>query len=138
MAREIATLPAREAIVVRGGWRVAHDLHSSLPGWLVLVPLRHVTRLDELDDGEAAALGPLLTDATRALIEATGCAKTYVMEFGERAGFEHLHFHLVPRMANIPDSRKGPAIFGYQAGLPVPEDDRDVLALELRSRLSRS
>ena len=135
MTRAIGTLPAREAIVVRGGWRLAHDLGSSLPGWLVVTLLRHVDRMDELDDGEAAALGPLLKDATESLIEVTGCTKTYVMQFGEGEGFGHLHVHLVPRMPHIPEGLKGPAVFGYQGGVAVAESDRDALALKLRASL---
>jgi hypothetical protein len=40
--------PAREAVWVEAGWRVAHDFTSSLPGWLVVVATRHVEALDGL------------------------------------------------------------------------------------------
>jgi hypothetical protein len=39
--------PPRERILVRDGWRVAHNFETPLPGWLVAVHLRHVTRLAE-------------------------------------------------------------------------------------------
>jgi hypothetical protein len=39
--------PFRERIVREAGWRVAHDFNSSLEGWLILAPLRHVRALDE-------------------------------------------------------------------------------------------
>ena len=51
--------PFRERFVRHGGWRVAHDFNSSLAGWLVVVPLRHVHALDELTAEEATALGDL-------------------------------------------------------------------------------
>lgn len=40
--------PFRERFVREAGWRVAHDFNSSLEGWLILAPLRHVHALDEL------------------------------------------------------------------------------------------
>lgn len=41
-------LPPREWIYVGPGWRVAHAFGTALPGWLVLVPRRHVTALDDM------------------------------------------------------------------------------------------
>lgn len=105
--------PFRERFVREGGWRVAHDFNSSLEGWLVLAPLRHVLSLDELTGDEASALGTLLRGATVALKAVTGCEKTYVMLFTEAEGFSHLHVHVVPRLADQPDDRRGPAVFGY-------------------------
>ena len=49
------------------GWRVAHAFGTSLPGWLVMVPRRHVIALDELTVEEAADLGPLLRALTAAM-----------------------------------------------------------------------
>jgi hypothetical protein len=39
--------------------------------------------LDELTDGEAAELGPLLRALAAALRQVTGCQKTYVALFAE-------------------------------------------------------
>ena len=50
----------RERFVREGGWRVAHDFNSSLPGWLIMAPLRHILSLDELTVEEALTLGDLL------------------------------------------------------------------------------
>lgn len=110
---------------------VAVDISSSLPGWLIVLPRKHIVGLNELDDDAAANLGRLLRDASQALINTVGCTKTYVMEFGEKEGFQHLHFHLVPRMPNIPADRQGPAIFGYYDGNPLTESQRDELAKEI-------
>src|SRR3546814_4210478 len=49
--------PLRERFVRADGWRVAHDFNSSLEGWLILAPLRHVRALDELTAEESLALG---------------------------------------------------------------------------------
>jgi len=45
---------------------------------------------------------------SRALHAVTGCVKTYVAQFAEGQGFEHVHFHVVPRMVDLPDGAKGP------------------------------
>ena len=105
--------PFRERFVRHAGWRVAHDFNSSLAGWLVLVPLRHVHALDELTADEATTLGDLLRNASVALRSVTGCEKTYVMLFAEAEGFAHLHVHVVPRMSDQPADRRGPDVFGY-------------------------
>jgi diadenosine tetraphosphate (Ap4A) HIT family hydrolase len=122
----------RERFVRRGGWRVAHDFNSSLEGWLIIAPLRHVQSLDELTAEEAVELGCLLREATIALKSVTGCNKTYVMLFAEADGFAHLHVHVVPRMHDQPEDRKGPAVFGYLSdGHALTPERRDDIAAAL-------
>lgn len=127
-----ADAPFRERFVRQGGWRVAHDFNSSLEGWLILAPLRHVKSLDELTADEAVELGSLLRGASIALKSVTGCQKTYAMLFAEAEGFAHLHVHVVPRMDDQPDDRKGPAVFGYLTdGQALPPERRDEIAAAL-------
>ena len=76
---------------------------SCCPAW-------HVIALDELSPAEAAALGPVLRAVTSALREVTGCAKTYVALFAEAEGFGHVHFHVVPRHADLDPQLRGPRI----------------------------
>ncbi len=124
--------PFRERFVREGGWRVAHDFNSSLEGWLILAPLRHVHALDELTAEEATALGDLLRRASVALKAVTDCQKTYVMLFAEAEGFAHLHVHVVPRMPDQPDDRRGPDVFGYlRDGRALPPERRDEIAQAL-------
>ncbi len=124
--------PFRERFIREGGWRVAHDFNSSLEGWLILVPLRHVRSLDELSADEAATLGELLRNASIALKSFTGCEKTYVMLFAEAEGFAHLHVHVVPRMSDQPADRRGPSVFGYLAdGQPLTPARRDEICVAL-------
>ncbi len=132
--------PPRERVYDDGHWRVAHALSSTLPGWLVVLPKRHLTGLAELADEEAARLGPLLQRLSAALIEVTGATKTYVALFAEAAGFEHLHVHVVPRPADLPEDRRGPRIFGYLDPDPdrwLPEADRDRGATRIMAAMSR-
>ncbi|GAB3808614.1 HIT family protein [Micromonospora zhanjiangensis] len=138
---QIDTLPPRELVAADEHWRTVHAFDSALPGWLVLVPRRHVTAIADLTDAEAAALGTWQVRLSRALRAVTGCVKTYVVQFAEHEGFAHVHFHLVPRMPDLPDDRRGPRVFGY---LGAPEDQRvteqrqDELATALRAELAHA
>jgi diadenosine tetraphosphate (Ap4A) HIT family hydrolase len=132
-------LAVRERILVTAHWRLAHAFGTSLPGWLVLMPLRHLTALDQLDHAEAAELGPLLVSATAALREVTGCEKTYVALFAEAEGFAHLHFHVVPRPVDLAPELRGPRVFallGAAAADEVDEDTRDRIAERLSNAMS--
>ncbi|MGF7239018.1 MAG: HIT family protein [Frankia sp.] len=136
--RELDRLAPRERVFVDVDWRVAHAFNSALPGWLVLLPRRHVTSLVDLTNAETAKIGPLLGALSRALGEVTGCVKSYVMLFAEAEGFAHLHFHVVPRMLDQPIHLRGPAVFGYldqppERRVPAPEMDR--VAVEIGRRL---
>jgi diadenosine tetraphosphate (Ap4A) HIT family hydrolase len=110
-----------------------------LPGWLVVVSRRHVVALDELSVEETAGLGPLLRSLTSALRTVTGCAKTYVALFAEAEGYAHVHFHVVPRMADFTGDQRGPkslhAFLGAQGAEAVPEEEMDRIATALRRQL---
>jgi len=129
---EQTDLPPRERVVVTAHWRVAHAFDSSLPGWLVVLPRRHLLSLSGLEPAAAAELGPLLAGLTRALEQVTGCVKTYVLLLAEAEGFAHLHLHVVPRMPDQPASERGARVFA-RLGRPeaerVPAAERDRLAL---------
>ncbi|GAB2944911.1 hypothetical protein GCM10027280_37150 [Micromonospora polyrhachis] len=135
----IDSLPAREFVAADQHWRVAHAFDTALPGWLILVPRRHVTAIADLSDSEAANLGGWQVRISRALKAVTGCVKTYVVQFAEAEGFAHVHFHIVPRMDDLAPDRLGPNIFGL---LGVTGDARvdskrmDGLARALRTRLA--
>lgn len=134
-------LPIRERIVQTQNWRVAHAFNTGLPGWLVLVPTAHITALTELSDAAAAELGPMLQGLSEALHQVVGCVKTYVILLAEAEGFSHVHFHVVPRMADQPDELRGPQIF-QMLGLPpdqcVPDDEMDRLGRAIREQLPPS
>ena len=134
-------LSPRERIAADPHWRVAHAFNTTLPGWLVLVPRRHVTSIADLTDTEAATLGTWQVRLSRALHNVTGCAKTYVMQFAEQEGFGHVHFHVVPRIPDIPDDHRGPAVFQYLVRAPrhgIDEQQRDDLAMTLQNHLERT
>ena len=103
--------PLRERIAADELWRVAHAFNSAMPGWLVLIPRRHVTSLAELTDAEAEVLGSWQVRLSRALQKVLSCQKTYVAQFAEAERFSHVHFHIVPRQANLAGDLLGPRIF---------------------------
>jgi len=131
-------LPPREDVVHTEHWRVAHAFNSTLPGWLVLLPTRHVTSFTQLTAEAAEELGGLVIRLSAALETVTGCVKTYLMQFSEAEGFSHLHLHLVPRMPNHPENARGPKVFAYLADDQarwLPTTERDHIALAVRAAL---
>lgn len=119
--RDAGTAPLWDSIYRTPYWDVAHSYNTALPGWLVLVVRRHIEAIDELSEEEALELGCLLRRVSIVLNELTGCAKTYVIQFAEAVEHPHVHFHVVPRMRDLPDDRRGPQIFKY---LGVSEEER--------------
>ncbi|MFJ8975934.1 HIT family protein [Streptomyces sp. NPDC102282] len=131
-------LPPRERVDFDRHWRVAHSFTTSVPGWLVLLPRRHVTAVHDLTDEEATTLGAWQIRLSRALRGVTGCEKTYVVQFAEAEGFAHVHFHIVPRTADLAPEHRGPGVFEL---LRASEHERvtagqaDRMATSLRARL---
>jgi diadenosine tetraphosphate (Ap4A) HIT family hydrolase len=130
--------PPRERIAATTRWAVAHAYNANLEGWVVVLPVRHVVSVDALDDAEARELGPMLRGVSAALRAVVGCEKTYVLQLAESEGFNHVHFHVVPRRADLPEAFLGPRIFGLlgSASLDVVDPARmDDLARRLRAHL---
>jgi diadenosine tetraphosphate (Ap4A) HIT family hydrolase len=119
--RNSGAAPLWDCIYQTPSWDVVHSYDTALPGWLVLVARRHIASLDELTDAEAIELGRLIRRTSVTLKEVTGCIKTYVIQFAESPDHPHVHFHIIPRMADQPEERNGPLIFRY---LGVPEEER--------------
>lgn len=134
-----AVLPPREDIVHSDHWRVALAFNSTLAGWLVLLPTRHIESFTELTPDAADELGGLIRRLSVALEEVTGCIKAYLMQFSEAEGFSHLHLHLVPRLASHPEDSLGPKVFSFltaDRSQWLSEERHDEVALSIRSALS--
>ena len=119
--RNAGTVPLWDNIHRTQFWDVVHSYNTALPGWIVLVARRHIEAIDELTRTEAHELGLLLQQVSTALKGTVGCVKTYVVQFAEAVEHPHVHFHVIPRMANQPEDRLATKIFGY---LGVPEAER--------------
>lgn len=93
-------------------WQVEHILQPiPMLGWLIAKPLRHVTAFADLTEDEATTFGPLVRRVMSALQRVTAAEKVYLCLFAEAPGFVHLHFHLIPAMAEWTAEQRGPAVF---------------------------
>lgn len=131
--------PREQRIATDEFWLAGHAFGTALPGWLVLVPRRHVTALADLTDAEAAGLGSWQVRLSRALHAVLRCEKTYVAQFAEAEGFSHVHFHLIPRAADLPPELRGPRVFqllGQTGAGEVPGDQAIAIADALATWLA--
>ena len=119
--RDSGEAPSWDAILRTRHWDVAHADDTSLEGWTILVLRRHVESLADINDEEAAELGPLIKSVSRALAEVLACTKTYVAQFAEDPLHHHVHFHVIPKSAHHPEELLGLHVF---ACLGVPEGER--------------
>jgi len=75
------------------------DLHPKAPLHVLIIPKRHISSVNDVVEGDAAALGQLFV-AARAVAEAEGVAKSgyrLVMNTGAHAGqtVDHIHLHIL-------------------------------------------
>lgn len=119
--RDKGEAPLWDSIFRTPHWDVVHSYNTSLPGWLVLVARRHIAAIDEMNEVEAAELGKLLRSVSKALKQVTHCQKTYILQFAEHPQHPHVHFHVIPRHKDQPDTHRG---FGVQNYLGVSEEER--------------
>jgi diadenosine tetraphosphate (Ap4A) HIT family hydrolase len=96
-------------------WLVDHAYPTSYLGWLVIVPRRHVEAFHELTRDEFAELADIQYRVAQVMGGESGVVKEYLMCFAEGEGFHHVHVHVVPRRADLPDEFKGPRIFAFLA-----------------------
>ena len=88
-------------------WQVEHAYPSKLIGWLVIALRRHAIALHELSSEEFQEFGVILERTVRVLHAALGPAKEYVACYAEARGFEHIHFHVVPRAYDLSEDLLG-------------------------------
>jgi len=79
------------------------DIYPINPGHTLVVPKRHVERLEELNDEEARELLGAAARLAPAIVRAVN-AEGYniIINIGRAAGqeIEHLHLHIVPRFSD--------------------------------------
>jgi diadenosine tetraphosphate (Ap4A) HIT family hydrolase len=98
-------------IYIGSYWQVEHAYPCKLLGWLVIALRRHAVALHELTTDEFLELGPVLELTVRALHGALSPAKEYAACYAEAKGFEHIHFHVVPRAHDMPEDLLGAGSF---------------------------
>lgn len=137
--RDAGEAPRWDAIRRTAHWDVVHAFGTAVEGWLVLVVRRHLTSVASLSDDEAAELGPLIRDVSRAVQEVVGCDKTYVVQFAEHRQHPHVHVHIIPRARDLPDEQQGPRVFtllGVPEGEAVTAVRMDEIAAQVAAELA--
>ncbi|MGW5864091.1 hypothetical protein ACWFRJ_18220 [Streptomyces sp. NPDC055239] len=96
-------------------------------------PLRHVTGVHELDTGESAELGPLMTRVTAAVRAEAGdeCEQVYVCLWSH-AGRVPGHIHFVVQPARTSDIDRHGGVYGpaLQAAMFAEDAEPDPGAVE--------
>ena len=87
----------------------AHPMRSPdvYLGYVAVEPRRHIAKLGDLTDDEAARVGWLTNRLSRALRELEGAEHVYGFVFGDGLAQAHLHLMLVPRYPGTPDEYRG-------------------------------
>jgi diadenosine tetraphosphate (Ap4A) HIT family hydrolase len=137
--RDAGQAPPWDVILRTPGWDLVHALGTAVEGWVVLVVRRHITAVADLTDEEDSSSGRW-SRPSHALHDTVTCAKTYVAQFAEHPDHPHVHVHIVPRAADLPDDQRGPGIFsqlGVEDHRAVSEARMTEIAGRLRSRLDR-
>ncbi|SDR91500.1 Diadenosine tetraphosphate (Ap4A) hydrolase [Nocardioides scoriae] len=128
----MADLPVRESLVVATGERcfAVLNLHPYNPGHLMVLPLRHVADLEDLDADEVGELMAMTQQAVRVLRAVSGPHAFNVgLNLGGVAGgslSQHLHQHVVPRWSG--DANFITVVGGTKTLPQLLEDTRDLLA----------
>ncbi len=76
------------------------DVNRLADGHLLLIPLDHYSRLDEMPAEVTAAVARRLPELGRALVRATGAEGYNVLQNNGAVSGQavpHVHFHLIPR-----------------------------------------
>lgn len=76
------------------------DVAPLAPGHVLLIPKRHVAKLDDMNASQAGSVLRHLPALGRAVREATGCAGYNVLQNNGRLAHQavmHVHFHIIPR-----------------------------------------
>jgi diadenosine tetraphosphate (Ap4A) HIT family hydrolase len=94
---------------------------------------RHVTEPTELSGAEAAGYWAEVLTVARALIAHYGPLKMNYETLGNTV--PHLHTHLIPRFVADPNPG-GPFPLGAVEALPIPEEQLEAEAADLKQRLS--
>ena len=93
---------------------IHHQPPVDVEGWLIAVPKRHVESQSDLNDIELAELVSLEKKLTLLLEKNFHAERVYRVCFSEIV--RHIHFHLIPRTADVPAHRRGPGIFSRDEG----------------------
>ena len=115
-------------------WRVEHCIGPFPVGTLVVKPLRHVVHRSELDDVEAADVGPLLRDVTSVISALSRASQVYACLWS--TGPAHIHFVLQPETPALVEEfgARGPKLQSALFSRGVLPERHEVEAFASRAR----
>jgi len=117
-------------------WIVNHMLTAApILGWLILQPKRHVEGLHELTVDEQRRMAQLMAYVDSILRHLLAPSKVYVCLFAESPQCPHIHFHFIPRAAEI--EARGPKIFDYEPQVYPTEDEIKNFVSQAREHIQR-
>jgi len=140
------------SIYENGLYALEQSAECAVPGYLLLRLKGLETSLAGLANEQAKALGEALSRAVRAIEQAAGADRVYILSFCEVE--RRLHFHLFPRTAWLlreyrkanggeTEAINGPLLFEwarkiYVPGHPLPAGtpDKEIVSRILREKLN--
>lgn len=119
-------------------WVVEHGYPTSMKGWMVIMPKRHVTSVHELNREEMAEFGELLHEVCVGQHELYKTENEYFVQYSEGAEYQHINIHVIPRLEKWPESMKGFGVFnaiGEHAENPITEMSAAEESMKMQSFL---
>jgi diadenosine tetraphosphate (Ap4A) HIT family hydrolase len=119
-------------------WFVEHTVGPLGVGTLILKPKRHVKRVSELSDDEAAELGPLLLRSAAVVDELLNPEQVYTCLWSHAGGTPvHIHYLIFPATRELMDEHGdyGPhlQVAMFDAGITPPEAEVEAFANQARA-----
>jgi diadenosine tetraphosphate (Ap4A) HIT family hydrolase len=119
-------------------WFVEHTVGPLGVGTLILKPKRHVKRVSELSDDEAAELGPLLLRSAAVVDDLLNPEQVYTCLWSHAGGTPvHIHYVIFPATRELMDEHGdyGPhlQVAMFDAGITPPEAEVEAFANQARA-----
>ncbi|MBA7653176.1 hypothetical protein ES703_61019 [subsurface metagenome] len=121
-------------------WVVEHVYPTSIKGWLVVALKRHCRALHDLTREEMQEFGELLSIICQGLHTVMRTESEYVVQFAEGEGYHHVHFHVIARLPQWPETLRGWRVIsgaGKAVTNPLQSEDLTPLVLEIREYLKK-
>lgn len=112
-------------------WIVRHSDETTILGYFLIEPKRHIVDLSEADEQETSTYGALLSALMSAIRMVTQCARVYTFSLGESC--PHYHLHVIPRTENMPKHYRGRGIMQF----PLTPSADLALTTEVCARVRR-
>jgi diadenosine tetraphosphate (Ap4A) HIT family hydrolase len=123
-------------------WLVEHCVGPLSVGTLILKPKRHVTRVSQLSEHEAAELGPLLRRSTSVVDELVAPEQVYTCLWSHAGGTPgHIHYVVQPAtrelMAEYDSYGPNLQVEMFEADVALPAGDLEAFADRARAAFRR-